>query len=123
MLTKRKSPIQGYGIFTDSPIKKGEAFYKIPSDKILSQNHHQAARIGAQQWVWDEQVLNFVNHSCEPNVFINVANLTLVALKNIRAGEEITCNYDFSEGEQGFHFICQCGSKFCEQQVGEVVRN
>lgn len=123
MLTKRKSPIQGYGIFTNAPISKGEAFYKIPQDKILTQNHYQAARIGQQQWVWDEQVLNFINHSCEPNAFINVADLTLVALRNIKANEEITCDYNFTEGEKGFHFICQCNGKLCKQQVGEVVRN
>ena len=123
MLSKKQSSIQGYGIFTDTPIKKGEAFYKIPPNTILNHNHHQAAKIGDQRYIWDEQVLNFVNHSCEPSSSINVADLTLVALRNIKAGEEITCNYNFTEGDEGFHFICQCHSKRCKQQIGEVVRD
>ena len=121
-LVSRTSKINGTGIFTAEPVKRGTDFYKIPEDKILDHNHHQAARIGGNKFVWDEEVLNYVNHSCNPNTTINLTNLTLVALRDIKADEEITCDYDFTEGDFGYHFICNCKDKNCRMQLGSTVR-
>lgn len=35
----------------------------------------------------------YVNHNCEPNGYVNAAEYTFCALRNIRKGEEITFNY------------------------------
>jgi len=121
-LVKRKSALNNIGIFTTKFILKGETFYKIPESKILNYNHDHAARISGNKYVWDEEVLNYVNHSCEPNAEINLANLTLFAIRDIKPSEEITCDYDLTEGDYGYNFICKCGSKKCRYQIGLVVK-
>lgn len=55
----------------------------------------------------------YLNHNCEPNGYINVAELTLRALRDIARGEEITFNYLATEFELDVPFNCSCGSPDC----------
>lgn len=55
----------------------------------------------------------YVNHSCEPNGYVNAAEYTFCALRNIRKGEEITFNYLTTESELATPFRCECGSAKC----------
>ena len=62
-----------------------------------------------------------INHSCSNNCDQNGVGLKLwvVAIKNIRKGEELTCDYGFSYDENFKQFRCKCGSKNC---CGYIVR-
>ena len=45
----------------------------------------------------------YLNHSCAPNTFVDWKGVFLRALRNIDAGEELTCNYfkgDLAAGEK-----------------------
>jgi uncharacterized protein len=57
-----------------------------------------------------------VNHSCDPNADSDVirGKIWIIAIKDIKAGEEITYNYgyDFIEEEYTEH-PCRCGTKRC----------
>jgi len=108
---KKKSTIHGFGIFAKTKIKKGESFYKIPKENIFSNPRPSWARVG-DIYVCDEEVLNLVNHCCEPNTKINQKTFSLVSLKNIESGEEITCDYNKTE-KDGTKTPCNCQTKTC----------
>jgi hypothetical protein len=55
----------------------------------------------------------YLNHRCEPNGYINIAERTFRALRNIRRGEEITFNYLTTESVMAVPFNCTCGSSNC----------
>jgi len=55
----------------------------------------------------------YLNHSCAPNGYMNTAEFTFRALRNIQAGEEITFNYLSTESEMAVPFECICGSSNC----------
>ena len=55
----------------------------------------------------------YLNHSCQPNGYINTAELTFVALRKIRKGEECTFNYLTTEFEMAVPFTCRCGAVEC----------
>lgn len=55
----------------------------------------------------------YLNHSCEPNGYVNGAELCFCALRNIRQGEELTFNYLATEYELASPFQCDCGSAKC----------
>ncbi len=55
----------------------------------------------------------YLNHDCEPNGYVNTAELTFRALRDIAAGEEITFNYLTTESEMAVPFNCGCGSTNC----------
>ena len=94
------------GIVADKPIEISEDFSigpRKPSDMALMPQH-------------------YVNHSCDPNAGIN-GQIFLVAMKNIKEGEEITFDYAMalckSRGTKTYKIKCLCGSKNCRGYVTE----
>jgi hypothetical protein len=61
--------------------------------------------------------LQYVNHSCAPNAFFDTTYMSLIALKAIAPGEEITFFYPSSEWDMAQSFACRCGSEQC---LGEI---
>lgn len=55
----------------------------------------------------------FVNHSCEPNTYIDTTKRAIVAICDIQAGDQITFNYLSSEDAMDSPFSCLCGSQNC----------
>src|SRR6185295_7550192 len=55
----------------------------------------------------------YLNHCCEPNGYMNTAERTFRARRNIRPGEEITFNYLTTESKMAAPFNCICGSANC----------
>ena len=113
-LIKKKSNIHGFGIFTGESINKNSIFYMIPLEKILDKPEKGCAPIGKGKYVYDGKVLNWVNHSCNPSCLLNIKNSPpfLVALKNIKPGEEITCDYNITD-KGGKRIKCACKSNKC----------
>jgi hypothetical protein len=58
-------------------------------------------------------VLECVNHSCEPNVSFDLVRFALIALTPVRAGEELTYAYPSTEWTMTRPFACACGSAQC----------
>ncbi|HEY9405343.1 MAG TPA: SET domain-containing protein-lysine N-methyltransferase [Pyrinomonadaceae bacterium] len=55
----------------------------------------------------------YLNHSCQPNGYIDRADLTFRALRMIKRGEECTFNYLTTEYEMTAPFVCRCGAAKC----------
>lgn len=111
-LVKRKSPINGIGIFTTENIPKGKAFYIVPLDVIYNHPVPGCARIADNQFVCDEKVLNYTNHSCNPNSSLSLNPPSLIALKDIKKNEEITADYENTELKVK-KVKCNCRSENC----------
>ena len=62
-----------------------------------------------------------INHSCLNNCDYKGKGLKLwvTAIRDIKKGEELTCDYGFSYDSDYKQFPCKCGSKNC---VGYIVR-
>jgi hypothetical protein len=61
--------------------------------------------------------LECINHSCNPNVFFDITHMQLVAIQDIRAGEELTFFYPSTEWEMDQSFNCFCGNKNCLNMI------
>jgi SET domain-containing protein len=57
--------------------------------------------------------LRFINHSCDPNVYMRRAyrKVEYYALRTIKKGEELTC--DYGETHHEGTLPCRCGAKNC----------
>lgn len=57
--------------------------------------------------------LRFINHSCDPNVFMRRAyrHVEYYARRPIKKGEELTC--DYGETHHEGTLPCRCGAKNC----------
>ncbi|MGA0107250.1 MAG: SET domain-containing protein [Ilumatobacteraceae bacterium] len=60
--------------------------------------------------------VDYINHSCEPNCGFTDST-TLVAMREIAAGEAITFDYAMSDTKAIFAFDCWCGSAKCRKKI------
>jgi hypothetical protein len=59
---------------------------------------------------------DFINHSCEPNAGLD-GQITIVAVRRILPGEEVTIDYAMCDGSPYDEFDCVCGSPLCRGKV------
>ena len=61
---------------------------------------------------------DFMNHSCDPNVGM-ADEVTLVARRDIVAGEELTADYAMwsTDPDWVLHTPCNCGSPLCRKKI------
>jgi SET domain-containing protein len=122
-LSVRDAGDKGRGVFAPAAITKGDA--------VLSFR-------GRERWIWDipEELWEyafqvdydryivsrrgshggFLNHSCEPNSGV-LGRTSIVALRDIPKGEEITIDYSTNVGWDGFAMECRCGELNCRRVI------
>lgn len=61
--------------------------------------------------------LRYLNHSCDPNLFVDVRAKQVLTLRAIKPGDELTFFYPATEWRMQSPFACACGAKQC---CGEI---
>lgn len=126
-IEKRKSKIRGIGLFAIQKIKKGEIVF-IKGGYILERSEmFTSGKINSYHPISDKYVIAakspdeeddikiWVNHSCNPNCGIK-GEITFVAIRNIKKGEEVTFDYAMLDNEE-YEFECSCGSRNCRKII------
>jgi uncharacterized protein len=130
----RSSTIAGRGMFALAPIRAGEPVI-IWGGTVFTQADVGAGRVapGSAVYIGEGTFLgsptgaydrerddrgDFINHSCDSNVWLADEN-TLVARRDIEAGEELTLDYALFEGDETDvkPWRCRCGSPACRGRV------
>jgi len=62
---------------------------------------------------------DFINHSCDPNGGLQIGSdhIYLVALRDIRGGEEVAWDYSTTMDEDDWELECRCGSPLCRKVI------
>lgn len=125
----RLSTIDGRGLFALEGIAKGEVVAikgghivdtatldSLPeklrnSDVQIADGLHLAALDEAEY----EDVMLFINHSCEPNVGF-AGNVVLVAMRDVAQGDELTTDYALFDDYDGT-MDCTCGTPSCRHTI------
>lgn len=110
---------KGRGIFAKEDIGKSELIIEFKKTYI-SYPTNTCLRIDEnlyQDNLDREATENFVNHSCEPNAFIQFDDMSLISLRKIKKGEEITYNYLTVDWDKEDVFKCKCKSKKCLKEL------
>ena len=63
------------------------------------------------------EFLQYINHSCAPNVFFNTSTMELICLTPLQPGDELTFFYPSTEWEMSQPFVCNCGYAGCLQLI------
>ena len=61
--------------------------------------------------------LQYINHSCAPNVFFDTTQMQLIALENIFKGDEFVFFYPSTEWKMNQPFECHCSSTHCLHHI------
>jgi SET domain-containing protein len=122
MIEKRRSPIQGWGVFATQPISKNTRIVHYAGEKIsnresltretryLQKGHiwcFKLNRLYVRDAAVGGNIARYINHSCTPNCYTQVLGDTIWirAARTIRRGEELT--YDYSTDGDGT-IPCRC---------------
>lgn len=82
-------------------INENEHLHPISIDKLIM-----------KQLVWP-----YLNHSCNPNAYIDTNTLQLISLINIEANKEITFDYESTEYHMSESFRCNCKKQNCRGMI------
>jgi uncharacterized protein len=129
-LVFRRSRIHGLGGFARKDIPRNTRVIEYVGEKIDKQeslrrceaNNEYVFTLNEQQDLdgkVDWNPARWLNHSCCPNseAVVEEEHIWVVALRDIKAGEEITFNYGFDLADYK-DYPCVCGSSEC---VGYMV--
>jgi SET domain-containing protein len=118
---------KGRGMFAAARINNGEKVLMWGGNYVNAVEAEKAKAAGKLVMQWDEDLYSiedrgeevgyFINHSCDANTWMADAR-TLIAKRDIEAGEEATADYALWEnGDYVSGWECRCGSPLCRGRV------
>ena len=123
MIERRRSKIQGWGVFATRPITKNTRIVTYDGEKIpnrvslkrevryLKQGHIWCFKLN-RLYVRDAgvggNIARYINHACRPNCYTEIDGRTIwiLAARRIRKGEELTYDYN-TDGVAGIPCLCR----------------
>jgi len=124
----KDSKIHGNGLYANKDFKKGELIFGVDISKLPRVNPKEVTDeeelhvdyVGRGQYVIGTHPYAYINHSCDPNVFVKhetIARSKYYAMKDVKKGEQFTYDYGVNAMDQIdkelWRTKCKCGSKNC----------
>lgn len=121
------SKIHGTGVHAKKDYKKGETIFIIKGEKVKWKVTNQEESLYGPDWIgltkntWIDPKgpAKYLNHSCDPNAGIK-GKVTVVAIKDIKKGEEVTIDYSITEIDTLWYMECNCGAENCRKIVRSI---
>lgn len=105
-------------LFALRSYQPGDIISDFSAGTISAEPTYLTVQIGTGKHITlQPEFLQYINHSCEPNVFFDTTSMKLVALKRIDKEEEMTFFYPSTEWKMIQRFTCYCGHPEC---LGEI---
>lgn len=129
MFDIRRSAIDGKGIFARATIRARRKFGELDGERISLREARRRAALrrriaivelpkgGAIDASVGGNEFRYINHSCTPNAYMRIfgSRVEFYALRTIRPGEEVTCNY--GETQHNGTLACRCGGDRCRKYL------
>ena len=133
-LIVRSSQIHAAGVYTTTDIKEGAHVVEYTGPRISKDEGDEKYdnKDGTYLFGLDDGriidghgIAAFINHCCDPNCETDEINgrVWIIALRDIKAGEELTYDYNLFDGDEDDPSICHCGAKscrgtmYCEEEI------
>jgi hypothetical protein len=127
MIEKRRSEIDGWGVYATATIPKNKRIIDYAGERISNQvSLKREIRHMRQGRVWCFKLTNrtaidagvggniarFINHACRPNCYVTIVKGTIwiCAARTIQKGEELTYHYN-TDGELLVKCRCRPGCR------------
>jgi hypothetical protein len=117
----------GKGIFAGIRFRRGKTLFTLEGEIVVDSygpNYWVGARwigIGDMTWLSPSRKSHgyYINHSCDPNAVLK-DKIIVVAMRDIRKGEEITLDYSLTEADPDWRMRCKCGSRDCRKVIRSI---
>lgn len=126
----RETSLNGKGTFAKEDIKKGEMIYIRGGELMKKEQAFNYKPNECPDGLWpitddywlgastEEDFIQqkvYVNHSCDANCGLH-GEITVVAMRDIKAGEEITQDYGLLDNSD-YELECTCGASNCRKII------
>jgi hypothetical protein len=99
-------------------IQPGEVISKFHAGITQSYATYLTVQTGVHTHITlQPEFLQYINHSCDPNVFFDTATMELMCLKALQPGDELTFFYPSTEWDMSQPFVCNCKTAACLQLI------
>ncbi len=120
----KKTGRYGRGVFATQKIRKGEVvsvfdgeIYDGDFEPWTNDLYNHTIQFAKDKWRDSKGLARWLNHSCEPNCGIRRL-FCVVAMRDIKKGEEITWDYEMTEKNPHWKMKGKCGSDMCRGVIG-----
>ena len=126
-IVRKRSKLHGYGVFAAEPINKNTRIIDYAGELIRNKDSatrevkylkqgciwvYRVDRVWSRDAAVGGNIARFINHSCTPNCWTEIADKTIWirASRRIEPGEELTYDY-CTDGEGAIQCRCTPGCK------------
>lgn len=121
----RSSPLHGAGVYTTRSIRAGQRVLEYTGPRLTKEQTEGMYADSEVTYLFGMEdgktvidgfgMAAFVNHSCDGNCETDQINgsIWIIAARDIKAGEELTYDYNLYDADPGEEAPCYCGTKEC----------
>jgi uncharacterized protein len=139
MIEKRRSKIQGWGVYATTTIPKNKRIIHYAGEKISNQESlKRERRYIRRNHIWCFKLTNrtvidagvggndarFINHSCDPNcdAIVEDGRIWIETIRDVSPGEELAYDYAYILDERHTpaakrRYPCNCGAPNCRGTI------
>ncbi len=104
--------------FAQRSYEPGDVVADFAAGQVLSHPTYLTVQVDVDKHIMlQPEHLQYINHSCDPNVFFDTYRMKVIAQKRIAEGDEMTFFYPSTEWSMVQPFKCFCGTARC---LGEI---
>ena len=98
--------------------KSGDKISRFHAGSLTSSPTYLTVQTGVNRHITLlPEFLQYINHSCEPNVFFDTTSMQVICLRELNISDELTFFYPSTEWDMVQPFVCNCGSRNCLQLI------
>ena len=109
----RTGPDGGRRLVAARTLRAGEELARLDRVRLVSTPERYSLQVGASLHAVDLGVWRWLNHACAPSVAVACEPLSVVTLRQVDLGEELTLFYPATEWVMAEPFTCRCGASAC----------
>ena len=120
MLEVWKDEISGHhSTYSKVRFRPGDIICEFGASAILQSPSYLTVQIGINEHIClQPSCLQYINHSCSPNMFFDTTAYKTICLQPIEPGDEFCYFYPATEWDMDRPFECVCGSANCLGYIG-----
>ncbi len=112
----RREDGKGIGVYTKKPFKRGEMVARITGNIVPHLGQH-TLQITPTTHLYDQYFTGYLLHSCSPNIFLDMKEFEIWALRDIDKGQSLTMDYASTEDVLFAQFPCLCETPNCRYWI------
>lgn len=113
-IIKKNKVNQQHGLFANKNFTEGEFMISFDATKIVDTPNYLTVQVSEFKHIHlFPEYLQYINHSCQPNVLFNTTTMQLECVSDIQIGDELCFFYPATEWKMAQPFVCNCGQPNC----------